>query len=245
MNMDSTIDFDHLWQVVSDSPHHRSPYSIHGPDHWRRVERNAVILAARTGARIEVVRLFALFHDSKRINEGWDPGHGRRGAMFAAQLRGEFGRGRLPDPELLLARIEAVLDASLDDPSVRLRAQVALQDGAITTLEPVYFDSRQATIQARSYALLDEVAAVLTSHPALRVRIEGHTDDRGGGAANRDLSERRAAAVRAYLVDRGIAADRLAAQGFGEAQPIADNHTAAGRASNRRVVFAIIPPTAP
>jgi outer membrane protein OmpA-like peptidoglycan-associated protein len=125
------------------------------------------------------------------------------------------------------------------------RPQVALQDGVITTLEPVYFDSRLATIQARSYALLDEVAAVLTSHPALRVRIEGHTDDRGGGAANRDLSERRAAAVRAYLVDRGIAADRLAAQGFGEAQPIADNRTEAGRASNRRVVFAIIPPAAP
>ncbi len=84
------IDFEQLWKAVSDAPHHRSPYSIHGPDHWRRVERNGCILAAKTGAKIEVVRLFAIFHDSKRINEGWDPQHGKRGAEFAASMRGAW-----------------------------------------------------------------------------------------------------------------------------------------------------------
>lgn len=57
--------------------------------HWRRVERNGLLLATRTGADLNVVRLFALFHDCCRINDGWDDGHGARGAEHAASLRGE------------------------------------------------------------------------------------------------------------------------------------------------------------
>ena len=82
------IDFDTLWTAVIKQPHHRGSYSVHGPDHWRRVERNACVLAARTGAIVPVVRLFALFHDSRRENEGFDPDHGRRGGEFAAEVRG-------------------------------------------------------------------------------------------------------------------------------------------------------------
>lgn len=84
------IDFHRLWTAVTLAPNHRDPYSAHGPDHWRRVERNGCILAAKTGAKIDVVRLFALFHDSRRENEGWDPGHGKRGAEYAATFRGRF-----------------------------------------------------------------------------------------------------------------------------------------------------------
>ncbi|MBB5033033.1 HD domain-containing protein [Prosthecobacter vanneervenii] len=85
-----SIDFRRLWLAVTQAPHHRDPYSAHGPDHWRRVERNGCILAARTGAKVHVVRLFALFHDSRRENEGWDPGHGERGADFADTFRGHL-----------------------------------------------------------------------------------------------------------------------------------------------------------
>jgi len=63
---------------------------MHGAGHWARVLENGTRLAALTGAEIEVVQLFAVFHDSRRVNEGWDDGHGRRGAEFAAKLRGEF-----------------------------------------------------------------------------------------------------------------------------------------------------------
>ena len=81
------VDFETLWtRVVSECP--PRPETIHGPDHWRRVERNGLVLAERTGADIVVVRLFALFHDSRRENEGWDDGHGERGAEYAASLRG-------------------------------------------------------------------------------------------------------------------------------------------------------------
>jgi uncharacterized protein len=79
--------FDHLWQLVT-TQFHTAGYSVHGPDHWRRVERNGLLLATRTGADIAVVRLFALFHDSRRENDGWDHGHGMRGAEYAATLRG-------------------------------------------------------------------------------------------------------------------------------------------------------------
>jgi uncharacterized protein len=81
------VDFVQLWQLVT-SQFHASGYSVHGPDHWRRVERNGILLATRTQADIIVVRLFAIFHDSRRENDGWDDGHGARGAEFAASLRG-------------------------------------------------------------------------------------------------------------------------------------------------------------
>src|SRR5436190_10114847 len=62
--------------------------SIHGPAHWRRVERNGLFLATRSGAIEEVVRLFAVFHDSRREHDGWDNPHGSRGSAYAANLRG-------------------------------------------------------------------------------------------------------------------------------------------------------------
>lgn len=84
-----TLNFSSLWNfVIAACPPHDS-FSIHGPDHWRRVERNALILSTRTGAKIHIVRLFALFHDCRRLHDGWDPGHGKEGAKYAASLRGQ------------------------------------------------------------------------------------------------------------------------------------------------------------
>lgn len=83
-----SINFDQLWNHVTPLCH--APWSVHGPDHWRRVERNGLILAPAAGADVEVVRLFALFHDSCRVNDGHDPGHGARGAALAERLRGKL-----------------------------------------------------------------------------------------------------------------------------------------------------------
>jgi uncharacterized protein len=89
-NMDqagSDIDFEQLWEIVSCQ--FRLPDdSDHGPDHWKRVEANGLVLAKETGADVMVVRLFALFHDSRRENEFTDPEHGRRGSSYARELRG-------------------------------------------------------------------------------------------------------------------------------------------------------------
>jgi OOP family OmpA-OmpF porin len=72
------------------------------------------------------------------------------------------------------------------------------------------------------------------------VEVDGHTDSRGSDAHNLDLSQRRAAAVRQYLVGHGIAPERLEAQGFGESKPVADNDTAHGMALNRRVELNVL-----
>lgn len=73
------------------------PDSVHGPEHWRRVERNGLLLATRTGAIVEVVRLFAVFHDARREHDDWDDRHGAAGAAYAASFRGVLFD--LPDPQ--------------------------------------------------------------------------------------------------------------------------------------------------
>lgn len=99
----------------------------------------------------------------------------------------------------------------------------------------VLFGSGSARLGAGARQALDEVAAVLRSDPALTLRIGGHTDSTGSAAGNRRLSQQRAQAARRYLIERGIAPDRLSAFGHGPDQPVADNTTPAGRSANRRV----------
>ncbi len=102
-------------------------------------------------------------------------------------------------------------------------------------LEGVRFATGTARLPARSRAILDGVAGQLQRFSTLRLEVAGHTDSRGSAALNQRLSQRRADAVRDYLLEQGIAADRLTAKGYGEAFPIATNDSMAGRAVNRRV----------
>lgn len=108
----SSFDYEALWQTVLALPSHLSPYSVHGPDHWRRVERNALILSTRSGAIVPVVRLFALFHDSRRENDYHDPQHGARGADLAKSLRGQLYD--LPDEHFELLRHACVWHTDAD-----------------------------------------------------------------------------------------------------------------------------------
>ncbi len=102
-------------------------------------------------------------------------------------------------------------------------------------LEGVEFDFDKATLRPASDATLDDVAASLRDWPEIRVEIGGYTDSKGRDAYNLALSNRRAASVKAYLVSKGVSASRLESVGHGEADPIADNTTDAGRQKNRRV----------
>jgi large repetitive protein len=121
------------------------------------------------------------------------------------------------------------------------KSQVKLTGEKIEILDKVYFDVNKDIIQKRSYALLNQVASILKTHPELtKVRVEGHTDSDGSDAANLDLSDRRARAVRAYLADRGVEASRLDAEGFGETKPVAPNSNKKNKEKNRRVEFVIV-----
>ena len=94
--------------------------------------------------------------------------------------------------------------------------------------------------------MLENIARVLTAHPEIaKVRVEGFTDNVGKADQNQKLSDARAASVVAFLVKEGIAAERLEAIGHGQDNPIADNKTAKGRATNRRVEFNIPPAPLP
>jgi outer membrane protein OmpA-like peptidoglycan-associated protein len=110
-----------------------------------------------------------------------------------------------------------------------------LRDAKRSRLYGVAFDFGAHQIRPDSRATLDQVAGVLKANGGWRITIEGHTDNVGGEQANQLLSERRAAAVRAYLVAAGIDAGRLAPVGFGAQRPLASNETDLGRAQNRRV----------
>ncbi|MBL7745054.1 MAG: OmpA family protein [Chitinophagaceae bacterium] len=120
------------------------------------------------------------------------------------------------------------------------------ENNGCPTLEQFKFDAGKvqfvtgsATLTKVAMAELDKGAKIMQEHPTLNVSIEGHTDNTGTPALNQKLSEKRAAAVKAYLVKKGVSADRLTTTGYGQTQPIADNKTTAGRAANRRVEFKI------
>lgn len=143
------------------------------------------------------------------------------------------------------------------EPEVRAAAPVVEAPAVEATPEPegparlvgrqieidqkIHFDSGSATIDPRSDEILTAVAELLRAHPEIeRVRVEGHTDDVGSEAANLELSAARAAAVRSWLVEWGIASERLDSRGHGEARPLRFDQSEAARAINRRVELVVV-----
>jgi outer membrane protein OmpA-like peptidoglycan-associated protein len=106
-------------------------------------------------------------------------------------------------------------------------------------LRGVNFDFDKSDIRADARPVLNEAVATLKTEGVIRVVAEGHTDGIGSDSYNEKLSQRRAAAVKAYLVKGGIDASRIETAGFGESRPVATNDTADGRAQNRRVELRI------
>ena len=113
-------------------------------------------------------------------------------------------------------------------------------DGAINIMEKVQFATGKSTLKSDSHELLDTIVELLEKYKGiLHVNVEGHTDSQGNDESNMKLSQARAEAVVAYLVEKGIDPERLSPKGFGETKPIGDNDTKEGREQNRRVEFRI------
>jgi outer membrane protein OmpA-like peptidoglycan-associated protein len=108
-------------------------------------------------------------------------------------------------------------------------------------LRGVHFDFDKATIRADARPVLDEAIRILREEGGVAVVSEGHTDAIGSTEYNQKLSERRADAVRRYLVNGGIDPTRIQTEGYGESQPVASNDTTEGRAQNRRVELRVVP----
>lgn len=107
-------------------------------------------------------------------------------------------------------------------------------------LNGIQFDFDKAVIKQQYYPILDEGIAALEKHADKNVSVEGYTCNIGTEAYNLRLSEKRAGAVKAYMTEKGISADRLSTVGYGEANPVADNATRQGREMNRRVEFKVM-----
>ncbi len=118
---------------------------------------------------------------------------------------------------------------------------VKVGDGVLVVLEDINFEFDSAVLRKDSYEILDHIAETIVLDSGIDlIEVGGHTDDRGADLYNLDLSQRRAEAVVAYLVAKGVASERLAAQGYGERVPKIRAHTEAAWAVNRRVEFVIL-----
>jgi OmpA-OmpF porin, OOP family len=107
-------------------------------------------------------------------------------------------------------------------------------------IEGINFKTGQANILPGSYAILDRAVVVLKEYPDIRLEISGHTDSIGKADYNRDLSQRRADAVKTYFIANGVDAARLSSIGYGLDRPVADNQTESGRSKNRRTEFRLL-----
>ncbi|MEL0455950.1 DUF5723 family protein [Flavobacteriaceae bacterium SZ-1-7] len=122
------------------------------------------------------------------------------------------------------------------EPVVTEEVQKTLNEYAKTIL----FNSGKSSIKDESTDILKEIVGILNEYPSAKFSIEGHTDSVGKDSSNQTLSESRASSVMLYLIEHGVASNRLSSKGYGESKPIATNTTSAGRALNRRVEINLI-----
>ncbi|MCK6521795.1 OmpA family protein [Myxococcota bacterium] len=179
----------------------------------------------------------------------------------ASWLLNDKPKGKMPDGKVeTLVRVGQVKVGAEAEGYLRGSKTVELKSGDTVTivldLKPsktkvqaanidlggsVFFETNKDVIKPESYKLLDDVASIMKEHPELKlVRIEGHTDSRGDDAFNMDLSQRRTEAVRNYLINKGVEANRLEAKGYGETKPLVQGNNEAAWAKNRRVDFFIV-----
>jgi outer membrane protein OmpA-like peptidoglycan-associated protein len=158
-----------------------------------------------------------------------------------AQERATLAKQKQITEEERQKRIEAERKAqdAMDALSKSLAVKADTRGTVITLSGGVLFATGQATILPGAQAQLNQVADALKTQAEHHFTVEGHTDNQGSDLINNDLSNRRANAVRDYLVVRGVAAPAITAQGFGSTRPVADNKTTEGRAMNRRVEIVV------
>jgi outer membrane protein OmpA-like peptidoglycan-associated protein len=111
--------------------------------------------------------------------------------------------------------------------------------GLIISMSDVLFDTGKYDLKSGAREKLAKVAGILLAYPGLNVQVGGYTDSKGGDEMNQQLSEKRAASVRDYLVQQGVGSDSVSAKGFGNSSPVASNDLAAGRQQNRRVELVV------
>jgi outer membrane protein OmpA-like peptidoglycan-associated protein len=167
--------------------------------------------------------------------------------ILAAQARDEIEKGTAERQAVLLKSREREAERQAQEArEASLRAQTLEQElsdlkakktnrGLVLTLGDVLFDTGKSTLKPGAFSTIDRLATVLKEDPSRKVMIEGHTDSVGSDELNQRLSESRAEAVQAALLERGVNGDQITTVGKGKSAPVASNDTPAGRQQNRRV----------
>jgi OmpA-OmpF porin, OOP family len=160
--------------------------------------------------------------------------------ILTAQAKDELEKGAVDRQQALLEireRETAMARQREQKMEQELKAMQARESdrGMILTLGDVLFDTGKAVLKPGAYGTIDKLAKVLNDSRDRKVMIEGHTDSTGSDETNMMLSQQRALAVQAALLQRGVAASQITAMGKGESTPVASNDTTSGRQQNRRV----------
>jgi peptidoglycan-associated lipoprotein len=136
---------------------------------------------------------------------------------------------------------EAARRAAADEAARRAAADAANAAASVrmTLVTPVHFEFDQADLRADDRAILDAKVPILQANPGVMIRVAGHTDERGSDEYNLALGQRRAASVKAYLVQRGIPQTRIETISFGEERPMAQGSDEGAFSQNRRAEFDI------
>lgn len=182
-----------------------------------QANRDRIVIDARTreaeAQRDAAIRARSSAEQSRSLAEQ------RLAAAQAAQQQASVANARASSLEAQLAELQAK----------------KTDRGMVLTLGDVLFDTGRATLRAGAMRTVDQLASFLENNPSQKILVEGHTDNVGSDASNRELSMRRAESVKRALTDRRIASDRVETNGLGEGYPVASNASADGRQRNRRV----------
>ncbi len=145
----------------------------------------------------------------------------------------------LYDPRKPAAKKPKELIAQQDPVVVPAVAAPVLTSDSLVVLGEFLFETNSATLKGEQFFALDSLMDFLLAHPSLVIKISGHTDTRGNESHNKTLSFKRAEVVAEYLVDNGVAIERVTFEGMGSTKPLMPNTTEAGRRKNRRVELLI------
>jgi outer membrane protein OmpA-like peptidoglycan-associated protein len=227
---------------------------VHREDPGSAKEKHYAYIAARKAERAVAEAGAALaVAEQQRAKQGYEQALEHRASEVATQ-RSQYAE-QLDQTQRALQQNSAQLEQREQELAITQRAAQAAQEQLrksesmreeagrmiISLSGGVMFQTGGSELSAQARQRLDTVANALSAYPDRDIVVEGHTDSQGNDEANRELSQRRAEAVRGYLVSRGVPDARIRAVGRGEAEPVATNDTAEGRASNRRVEVVVEP----
>src|SRR6267142_2167836 len=202
-----------------------------------RAKQEAAAAAARTAQAEQEQRLEAERRARAEAERAAAEADAARTRADAERARADADRARLAASQA--EREKQDLRRQLVDQFNKILETRDSARGLIVNMSDVLFDTGRYTLKPGAREKLAKISGIVLAHPGLKLEVEGHTDSVGGDDYNQKLSEQRAAAVRDFLVSQGVSSNLVTAKGFGKAQPVASNDTAAGRQRNRRVEMVV------